>query len=176
MIVPPDEVIHIGIQARRSPFSELPPLNLAFVIDRSGSMASEDKLGWVKQAIDIFIRSVRDIDFVSLIVFDDTAQVLANFRKEYIDRVLFLTDGVGESTGILEMAEQFREMGISVSTIGVGEDFDLDLMVELAKRGGGSSRFISDREEMEETFGTWGYNNRVEGRTNRFHFIESRSA
>jgi Mg-chelatase subunit ChlD/TolB-like protein len=228
-----EEVIQIGIQGKKLEFEELPPLNIAFVIDKSGSMSAADKMGWVKDAFDIFIERVRAKDFVSLVVFDTRAkvvfpstrmksrdrrlefkravdsiepgggtnlieglelgyqQVLANFRTEYTNRVLFLTDGVGESVGILDMAETYKEMGVNVSTIGVGTDFDLELMVELAKRGGGSSRFISDRVEMEETFGseldrmvvpvarnlemtleflepaeildTWGYNNRVEG-------------
>ncbi len=52
------------------------------------------------------------------------------------------------------MAESYKEMGINVSTIGVGQDFDLELMVELSKRGGGSSRFIADREEMEQSLGS----------------------
>lgn len=230
-----EEVIHIGIQAAKLDFEDLPPMNLAFVIDKSGSMAGADKMDWVKDAFDIFIEKVRDIDFVSLVVFDSEAsvvypstqmksrdrrlefkqavqkvqpnggtnlraglelgyqQVMANYRSEYTNRVLFLTDGVGDSVGILDMAGTYKEMGINVSTIGVGTDFDLNLMVELAKWGGGSSRFISDREEMEETFGseldrmivpgaknlnmklellqpaevlgTWGYNNRIEGST-----------
>jgi TolB-like protein len=230
-----EEMIHIGIQGNEMTFEDLPPMNLAFVIDKSGSMAAEDKMEWVKEAFYIFIERVRDIDFVSLIVFDSEAQVLfestrmnsmdkrlkfkrvvesiipggmtnlveglelgylqvqSNFRRDYVNRVLFLTDGVGESEGILEMAERFKEMGINVSTIGVGVDFDLDLMIEIAKHGGGSSRFISDMEEMEKTFGseldrmvapvardlqmrlelsdevefieTWGYNNQTSGNT-----------
>ena len=96
-------------------------------------------------------------------------------------------------TGIMQMAEQFKELGINVSTIGVGLDFNLDLMKNLASKGGGSSRFISNREQMEKTFGseldrmvvpeahnlemrlhllhdveilnTWGYDNRIEGNT-----------
>lgn len=229
-----EELIQIGIQGRKLAFEDLPPLNLAFVIDKSGSMSAANKMGWVKDAFGIFIDRVRDIDFVSLIVFDSNAtvvfpstqmksrdrrldfrqavdsvqagggtnlvaglelgyqQVLANYRSEYTNRVLFLTDGVGESVGILDMAETYREMGVNVSTIGVGTDFDLDLMVDLARRGGGSSRFISDREEMEKTFGseldrmvvpvarhlemtleflqpveilgTWGYSNRIAGK------------
>jgi TolB-like protein len=191
-----EEVIQIGIHSGELGFESLPPMNLAFVIDKSGSMQNVDKMDWVKESFDIFIEKVRSIDFVSLVVFDGNAtvlypstkmnsrerrlafkrvvhsitpgggtnlraglelgyqQVLSNFRNEYTNRVLFLTDGVGEASGILEMAESYKEMGINVSTIGVGKDFDLNLMTDLAKRGGGSSRFISDREEMEEIFGS----------------------
>ena len=184
-----DEILHIGIKAAKTQFADLPPLNLAFVIDTSGSMGGNDKLGWVKESFEIFINKVRDIDFVSLISFssesqvvfpttrmdsrekrdqllqavmkmvpgggtnltaglqDGYAQVFANYREEYNNRVLFLTDGVGDNAGILEMAGNYLGMGINVSTIGVGSNFDVNLMVELAKRGGGSSRFISDRKK-----------------------------
>ena len=190
-----EEIIHIGIKANKTSFEALPPLNLAFVIDKSGSMQGNEKIDWVKDSFDIFIEKVRDIDYVSLIAFssdsevifpstrmdsrekrdrfkqavagmepgggtnlvsgleDGYTQVLANFRGDYSNRVLFLTDGVGDSTGILDMAASYKEMGINVSTIGVGSDFDVNLMVDLAKAGGGSSRFISDRAEMKETFG-----------------------
>jgi Ca-activated chloride channel family protein len=229
-----EEILQIGIQAGKVPFEALPPMNLAFVIDHSGSMAGQDKLEWVKQAFEVFIRQVRDIDFVSLVIFDDRAavvfpstrmnsqekrnrfkravdeiapaggtnlvaglklgyeQVMSNYRKEYTNRVLFLTDGMGTSEGILEMADSYRQMGINVSTIGVGVGFDHELMRELAKSGGGSSRFIANAEEMEKIFGseldrmvvptardlemelefllpvqdieTWGYNHRIAGR------------
>jgi len=234
-----EEVLQIGIQGGGLDFEELPPMNLAFVIDKSGSMNDRDKMVWVKETFDIFIGRVRNKDFVSLIVFDSYAKVvfpstrmdtgikrdrfrnavhgiqpgggtslvaglnlgykeiLSNYRKEYTNRVLFLTDGRGNSTGILEMAETYKNMGINISTIGVGTDFDLHLMRDLADRGGGSSRFISGREEMEETFGseldrmvvpvarnmkmkleflqdvdilgTWGYNHRVEGNTIHYY-------
>jgi len=191
-----EEIIQIGIQGRRSDFQDLEPLNLAFVIDQSGSMNEQNKMDWVKEAFDIFIRQVRDEDFVSLVVFNQEAtllfpslrmdtperreqfrqtvqsiepgggtnlkaglelglqQVLANFRNDYTNRVLFLTDGMGESEGILEMAESYAAIGINISTIGVGTGFDLDLMTRLAEKGGGSSRFIADRKEMEQIFGS----------------------
>lgn len=187
-----EEFVVIGLQGQEIPFEDLPPMNIAFVIDKSGSMAGE-KLEWVKESFEIFVRQVRPQDIVSLVVFDSAAyvifpsvamrgkrdqfrqavrmissgggtnltaglqlgyeQVMANFRHEYSNRVLFLTDGVGASEGMFEMAETYRSMGVNVSTIGLGKNFDLDLMSELARRGGGSSRFISDRETMVEAFG-----------------------
>ena len=227
------EILQIGIQARELPFEEMQPLNIGFVIDKSGSMAGHHKMDYVKTSFDVFIQTVRQNDFVALVAFDDRAQVLfpstqmdspdqrerfrsvvraiepeggtnltaglrlgyeqvlSNFRSEYVNRVLFLTDGVGESAGIMELADSYREMDIHVSAIAVGDSIDLGLVNELARRGGGSSRFLSDSEEMEKTFGselgrmavpaahelemrlefllpveilgTWGYDHRVEG-------------
>ncbi len=233
-----EEIVHVGVQARELPFEELRPLNFAFVIDRSGSMSSANKLDWVKKAFDIFISSVRDKDFVSLVIFDNVAEVvfpstrmssaeqrsrfrsavsqiqtrggtnvpagvelgyaevMKNFRSGYTNRVLLLTDGlsnVGSTGALLDMADSFRERGVNLSAIGVGTGYDPKLMEELARRGGGSSRFIADAKEMEKTFGseldrmavpaardlrmklefrmpvevlgTWGYENRVSGDT-----------
>jgi Ca-activated chloride channel family protein len=191
-----EEIIQIGVQGKKTAFAELPPLNLAFVIDKSGSMAEADKLDWVKESFGILIDKLRDVDYLALVVFDDTArvvypstrlsspdrrlrcraavqgiaagggsdlpaglragceQVLASYRPEYTNRVLFLTDGGGASAGILQLADSYRSRGVSVSTIGVGLNFDVNLMVELGRRGGGSSRFISGREEMRKVFGS----------------------
>ncbi|MDR1901231.1 MAG: VWA domain-containing protein [Treponema sp.] len=55
---------------------------------------------------------------------------------------------------VYQLAETYKEMGISISTLGVGLGFDVELMRKLAEEGGGSSRFISSREEMQKTFDT----------------------
>ena len=193
-----EEVIQVGIQGPETGFEDLAPMNLMFVIDHSGSMGEADKLLWVKKAFEVFIRRVREKDFVSLVVFDSAAAVLfpstrmdspakrerfaqaaraiapgggtnlldglrlgylqamTNFRSDYTNRVLFLTDGNDNSDHVrqmMEMAASYREQGINVSTVGVGQSFDLKLMNDLARQGGGSSRFIADTAEAEEMFG-----------------------
>jgi Ca-activated chloride channel family protein len=59
-----EEIIQVGIQGGKVEFDELPPMNIAFVIDKSGSMGSQDKMDWVKESFYIFIESVRESDFV----------------------------------------------------------------------------------------------------------------
>jgi sugar lactone lactonase YvrE len=191
-----EEVILIGIQGRRFTFDDLPVMNQAFVIDCSGSMYQRDKMSWVKESFDVYLNKIREKDFVSLVVFDDTArvvfpatrmrgthirkrfrdavhaiqpgggsnlisglqlgykEVLSNYHEDYMNQVLILTDGMGKSEELYEMAAAYREVGVNVTAIGLGEDCDLELIDGLADWGGGSSRFISSREKMGEIFGS----------------------
>jgi hypothetical protein len=81
-------------------------------------------------------------------------ELLSNYRNDYMNQVLFLTDGVGRSEEMYELAATYREVGINVTAIGLGEDCDLGFIDSLADWGGGGSRFIAGREQMEEIFGT----------------------
>jgi hypothetical protein len=193
--------IHIGLKGRKEPFTSLPPLNIAFVIDKSGSMLDYDKMEWVKDSFRVFADQVREQDFISLVVFDTSAKVLipsrrirnyqdkqefirvvnsiqaaggtnvydgmslgytqvsANFSREYINRVICLTDGEHNAGGmgardILNLAERYNSQNINISTIALGASADIPLMVNIAIKGGGSSRFISDHATMVKTFGS----------------------
>jgi Ca-activated chloride channel family protein len=372
-------ILHIGIKGRSQSYESLPPMNLAFVIDTASSMNEQDKIAWVKESVEIFMKKVRDVDYLSLVSFNDTArvifestrmdspakkqnflaavkglspqggtnleaglkagyeQLLANFREGSVNRLFLFSDGTefsqrltgagaqsgdirvsllwnnrndldihvvtprgeeifygrtkdstggfldvdmnvngettkpvenifwpigkapqgnyrvyvqnfsfnerdrspttfqvevkngnayyqyeGEVTGagrnsntevcvfeykvesglrrekalVYQLAETYREMGITTSTLGVGVGFDLELMMTLADEGGGSSRFLGSREEMVKTFDTefermavlaardlemdlefmsgveiletWGYKNKVDG--NKAHY------
>ena len=81
-------------------------------------------------------------------------KVRANLRDDFVNRILFFTDGAGHSEGVLEMVEEFHGQGIEVSAIGYGREFDSDCIRQLAIRGGGPSRFVASRESMKETLGT----------------------
>jgi Ca-activated chloride channel family protein len=330
-------ILQIGLQGKELAFENLPPMNLAFVIDSSDSMNEEDKIAWVRESAAVFMNKIRNVDSLALVSFNDSAQVLfestrmdsaekrqrfldavngivprggtdleaglkagyeqvlSNYRKASVNRVLFFSDGTefssrltqagaqsgdirvsllwnnrndldihvvnprqeeifyahtrdaaggfldvdmnvtGETTKpvenvfwaqgralqgsyrvfvrnygyhetdqgpttfqvevkngneynqfegtvsgtgsssdvavctfeykgnaalkqekalIYQLAESYRQMGISISTLGVGVGFDLEMMQNLAEEGGGSSRFISDREEMRRVFDT----------------------
>jgi uncharacterized protein YegL len=86
-------------------------------------------------------------------------QVQANYRPDYTNRVILLSDGEDNSSGktkkeFLDECTRYKEQGINISTIALGASADISLMVDMAVAGGGSSRFISDRAVMEQTFGS----------------------
>jgi Ca-activated chloride channel family protein len=56
--------------------TDLRPLNLVLVIDRSGSMAEDDKMSRVKESLRTLIGRLRPDDIVSIVVFDTEAMVL----------------------------------------------------------------------------------------------------
>jgi Ca-activated chloride channel family protein len=73
------------------------------------------------------------------------ARALSDFR---VNRLLLLSDGqptVGLTTsqGLAKVVRTIRERGVSVTSLGVGADFNEDLMQKLADVGGGSYGFIS---------------------------------
>jgi hypothetical protein len=64
--------LQVGLRGRA-----LTGMNIAFVIDKSRSMADDGRLSWVKEALASFVERVGPDDMVSLIVFDDVARQLA---------------------------------------------------------------------------------------------------
>lgn len=81
-----------------------------------------------------------------------------SFDSERTNRVILLTDGianVGKTTDPKEIARQSREYnkeGISLSTIGVGNNFNHDLLRSLADAGKGLIHFVNDSKDIRKTF------------------------
>ncbi len=77
----PEAVLQIGFStALASDRQQLPPVNLALVIDKSGSMADADKLVRVKEALLTLVDQLRETDTLSVVVFDSEAEVLRPAR------------------------------------------------------------------------------------------------
>ena len=72
-----EAVLQVGFStALANDRQQLRPLNLALVIDKSGSMAAADKLSRVKAALLTFVSQLRERDVLSIVVFDSEAQIL----------------------------------------------------------------------------------------------------
>ena len=176
--------------------SDLGPVNLGLVIDRSGSMASANKMTLVKAALQSLASNLRPSDIVSIVVFDGAASVVLpasplgngnayrravesiqpagstnidaglmlgyrevarNIRPGLASRVILLTDGranagVTDSRRIAANSAEFNEQGIDLTTIGVGQDLDNDLLRALSKSGRGLYHFVADPNDIAKIF------------------------
>ena len=66
---PNHRLVRIGIKAREAAISQLPPSNLVFLLDISGSMASANKLPLVKVAMKMLIGRLRPVDRVAIVTY-----------------------------------------------------------------------------------------------------------
>ena len=73
---PSSRVLKLRLTAPAAEQSSRARLNLALVLDRSGSMSGE-KLTYVKQAAKYVVEMLQETDSVSVVVFDDKVDVLA---------------------------------------------------------------------------------------------------
>jgi Ca-activated chloride channel family protein len=76
-------VVRFGIRARDVDASHRPPAHLTFVVDVSGSMARENRLGLVKKALAELLDHLRSDDRVALVVFGSSGQVLLEPTEDH---------------------------------------------------------------------------------------------
>ena len=172
------------------------PVNLALVLDRSGSMSGQ-KLDDAKRAAAELVGRLTPEDRLALVDYGTDVKVLpsrrvteevreellraiADLREDgstnisgglteaaralrphvgayRVSRALLLSDGQ-PTMGMVREPELFaltrslRDEGITVSALGVGEDFQESLMRGMAEQGGGFSGFIDDSARLAEVF------------------------
>lgn len=68
-----NRLLHIGLQARSMPQENLPPANLVFLLDVSGSMDAPNKLPLLKDAFRLLIDQLRPADRVAIVVYAGAA-------------------------------------------------------------------------------------------------------
>jgi Ca-activated chloride channel family protein len=163
------------------------PLNFALVLDHSGSMKGA-KLKNVKEAVKMVIDRLEPTDYVSVVIFDDTSQViipsmpcndkpgmkaaidqirdaggttmslgmiqgLNELRRwnipNAINRMILLTDGVtyGDSDRCRQLARDAAAAGISIYPLGIGSDWDEDLLDNVGQLSGGDPAEFIQRPE-----------------------------
>ena len=86
-------------------------------------------------------------------------QVSEELEPTAINRVLLITDGqanVGETNvdRIVSHARELADKGISTTTIGIGRDFNEDLLLPMAEAGGGNGWHVKEPEDMVGIFET----------------------
>jgi Ca-activated chloride channel family protein len=101
------------------------------------------------------IRNIRPRGNTALFgaVSQGAAEVRKNLSGPYVHRVILLSDGlanVGPSSpaDLARLGAALLKEGISVSTIGVGTDFNEDLMAQLAERSDGYHYFVESSRDL----------------------------
>ena len=177
---------------------ERPPLNVAVVIDRSGSM-SGGKIDDAKRAAQRLVGMLSDKDRVSIVSYasdvtvDYPSRLVMGHNREMmmsaigriqigggtnlsggyeqglsqvnqwndgkgaINRVLLMSDGnanIGTTylPDLQRMARGALSSGVSLTTIGVGLDYNEDLMTAMANEGAGNYYFVDSAAKISEAF------------------------
>lgn len=73
---PDTHLLHIGIQGYDVDRQDIPPANLVFLVDVSGSMDSPDKLGLLKSGLKLLARQLDGDDRVSIVVYAGASGVV----------------------------------------------------------------------------------------------------
>lgn len=189
-------VIKVGLSGIDDAVLTRLPVNLAIVLDKSGSMSSGRKIENAKLAAIEVIERLSSEDVVSFIVYDDEPRVIVPAQKltnkdifinairsisangstalyggvtyganqvreyagaDYINRIILLSDGLANvgPQSTQELAALGRSLGcegISVSTVGLGLDYNEDLMTQLASKSSGNSYFAANSDELPKIF------------------------
>ncbi len=69
-------LLQIGIQGYKEERSKLPPANLVFLIDVSGSMRNHDKLGLIKSSLRMLSRQLDNHDRIAIVVYAGASGVV----------------------------------------------------------------------------------------------------
>ncbi len=173
-----------------------PDLNLAMVLDRSGSMADRGKMAYARDAAMIVVDKMHTSDVLAVVEYDDMINVLwpasrvearelikrriaeltprgstnlcgglmkgadeaLRYRDDSdINRVILLSDGlanqgVTDPREICRLVREAKQRGITVSTMGLGLDYNEDLMQGIAEHGGGNYYYIEHPNQMGRIF------------------------
>ena len=189
-----DQAAYITIEAQ--PVAGLAvagaPLNLALVLDRSGSMAGQ-KIRDLRQAARLTLDQLGPQDIVSIVLFDDHVEVIAPARPaadkaallaqldriderggtqislglqagldqlraglgpDRVSRLVLLTDGEtwDDEDRCRDLARSAAQMGVPITALGLGDEWNQALLTDLADLSGGNWEFIDTPDRILGAF------------------------
>jgi len=187
--------VKVGLTGNEVRKGDRVPVNVALVLDKSGSMSGE-KLRKAKEAAMMAVERLGPDDIVSVVAYDTTVRVIvpatkaadkqsildgiarltpsgntalfagvskgADELRKFLDpnkvnRLVLLSDGlanVGPSTpgDLASLGGTLSRMGITVTTLGLGLDYNEDLMQGLARAADGNHMFIEQANDLVRFF------------------------
>lgn len=80
-------------------------------------------------------------------------EVQQGLSREMINRIVVLTDGFTlDASQCQYLAQQAAQQGISISTMGLGVEFNEELLISIADTSGGNAYFIHDPADVPKAF------------------------
>jgi Ca-activated chloride channel homolog len=188
--------VRIGLKGLATPAStNRPPMNIALVIDRSGSMGGA-RIVAARNAAMMAIDRLSPRDIISVVSYDDKVEVevpatkandprsikdkiarltprgstaiwagmqkgadeIRKFKSPtMVNKIILLSDGlanVGPSKpdDFRRLGLQMAQEGITVSTIGLGTEYNEELMAGLAKSSEGTHKFVAEPADLAQFF------------------------
>jgi Ca-activated chloride channel homolog len=188
--------VQLSVRAQQVPRPDRMPMNLAVVIDRSGSMGTEGKIENARAAVRGLLDRLGSDDILSIVIYDDVVEVLrpaarvgdrallrrlvdeisprgwtnlgggmmegfhqveAYCGRGYVNRVILLSDGLAnrgitDQVELTRIARRYRSESVSLSAIGVGLEYNENLMISLANGGGGNYYYLEHSRDLASIF------------------------
>jgi Ca-activated chloride channel family protein len=149
------QLLHVGLKGKSIDKEELPPSNLVFLIDVSGSMGAANKLPLLKQAFRMLVNELRPEDRVAIVVYAGAAGLVLEStpgteKTEILAALDKLQSGGSTAGGAgLKLAykvaqENFKEEGnnrIILATdgdfnVGSSSNAEMERLIEEKRKGG----------------------------------------
>jgi len=148
------QLLHIGLRGKSIDKSTLPPSNLVFLIDVSGSMNNPNKLPLLKSAFSLLVNELRSQDRVAIVVYAGAAGLVLEStpgnRKESILAAIDNLEAGGSTAGGagLKLAytvagKNFIKGGNNRIILATDGDFNVG-----ESSNGGMERLVEEKREL----------------------------
>lgn len=148
------QLLEVGLRGKSVDKSSLPPSNLVFLIDVSGSMSDPNKLPLLKSAFHLLVNELRAQDRVAIVVYAGAAGLVLEStpgnRKEAILSAIDNLEAGGSTAGgaglklaYAEAEKNFIKGGNNRIILATDGDFNVGI-----SSNGGMERLIEEKREL----------------------------
>lgn len=156
-------LLRVGIKATEIEAEALPPLNLVFLIDTSGSMDMQNKLPLVQRSFALLVEQLRPVDRVSIVTYAGSSTVLVDGARGEEQALLLSaldglyaygsTNGEGGIEAAYALAEKYAGPGMNSRVIlATDGDFNVGVTSEASL-----TRLIEEKRETGVFLTVLGY-------------------